>query len=30
MIDGMRDALFRKFGKVPLIKTYKQAAIRHQ
>jgi hypothetical protein len=30
MVDGMREALLGKFGKVPLIETYKQAAIRQQ
>lgn len=30
MVDGMREALLAKFGSVPLIDTYKQAAIRNQ
>jgi hypothetical protein len=29
-MDGIRDALVAKFGKVPMLETYKQAAIRHQ
>jgi HIRAN domain len=29
-MDGIRDALLQKFGKVPLLETYRQMAIRHQ
>lgn len=29
-MDGIRDALFAKFGKVPLLETYTQMAIRQQ
>jgi hypothetical protein len=29
-MDGIRDALFLKFGKVPLLQTYTQMAIRQQ
>jgi hypothetical protein len=29
-MDGMRAALVAKFGTVPVLETYKQAAIRHQ
>lgn len=29
-MDGIRDALFSKFGKVPVLDTYRQAAIRCQ
>ena len=28
--SGIRDALMEKFGEVPLLETYRQAAIRHQ
>ncbi|MGA7271907.1 MAG: hypothetical protein WB239_12620, partial [Acidimicrobiia bacterium] len=30
MVANIRDALFEKFGQVPLIEMYKQAAIRNQ
>jgi tetratricopeptide (TPR) repeat protein len=29
-MDGIRDALLQKFGKMPLLETYRQMAIRHQ
>jgi hypothetical protein len=29
-MDGIRDALLQKFGKVPLLEAYRQMAIRHQ
>jgi tetratricopeptide (TPR) repeat protein len=29
-MDGIRDALLRKFGKVPLLETYRQMAVRQQ
>jgi hypothetical protein len=29
-MDGIRRALFEKFGKVPVLDTYRQAAIRCQ
>jgi hypothetical protein len=29
-MDGIRDALLAKFGRVPLLDTYRQMAIRHQ
>ena len=29
-MDGIREALLAKFGKVPLLDTYRQMAIRHQ
>jgi hypothetical protein len=29
-MDGIRDVLLQKFGKVPLLETYRQMAIRHQ
>ncbi len=30
MVETMRTALFEKFGRVPLIDTYRQSAIRQQ
>jgi hypothetical protein len=30
IVNGLRDALFAKFGSIPLIDTYRQAAIRTQ
>jgi len=29
-MDGIREALFAKFGKIPLLDTYRQMAIRQQ
>jgi hypothetical protein len=29
-MDGIRETLFEKFGKVPLLDTYRQMAVRQQ